>query len=836
MNRKCTLLATALLTVGTFMASAAIVPPAQWTAGNFYYLKSGANYLSLDGNKADSVVVKTMDLTSAALTKASIDSALWQISDKAASLGVTTYKFTNKATKQVLSFAAKATADLNLTPGVDKWVFDTDGILKGYYSGDKFISLNVTADNKLTLAQTGTAFTVEAPDAAFSLDAKQLGDGFRTFQLKFGDTYEGNIFVGEDLLAKDVTGKAGYVTLQAKGDESYADGKAKFFGVDTLKTTISGAKDVFGYKFALDSTRKVLKPNATWQQFKFTVNLQNDRLAMFAVATPLSTDTVRVVYASVDTKKVLTVSKVKADGTVEQGTVPSITLSKGTPAVIPTADGIYFLKSASKTSTGGKYIVAKNGNGLVFMGGDSVPSVNLARGQWYIKADNGKYSVVDRQSNTSMIINQEIFDVQGMPNTYVFGSDSVTVVPKPVSLTNKHLGSLSFTEQELADNGYLLNLISGTTGVDGLYAYTTDSILKGRVEDVKNAAIFKLIPADTTVVGGAKQLGDTLSVVSYKLRGLFNTDTIALQRDSLKFSKSTSAQAFRFISDATAQKFAMLVAEGEYVGMNISTSCVQVSTTPAYVMLDKVEAPEYAAFANSHKRLTSDAKSLVMNPLNFRAEMKSEGQEILKAGYDANNFSLWVEQASVVGGKQLYFITSGIAKAAKAAADVRYYLVSAADSAKDANGNVRALFITSDTIKTMKNSPALFAFKTAEEGGYYLENQKELNSTASGKAPYVGNVNGFAVMQKEPVALFTVDNAPIPTANEEINTTEIKVLGSRGELIVTNASGRKITLSNILGQTIGTRKASSDYFTMSASTGIVLVTVEGDTTYKVIVK
>lgn len=835
MNRKCTLLATALLTVGTFMASAAGVPDTEWTVGNFYYLKSGDNYLSLDGNKADSVVVKKMDLASATLTKASIDSALWQISDKATFLGVTTYKFTNKATKQVLSFAAKATADLNLAPGVDKWVFD-GGVLKGYDSGDTFISLNVTAD-KLTLAATaGSDFAVEAPAADFVLNAKQLGNGFQVFQLKFGDTYDGNIFVGKDLLAKD---KDGYVLLQAKGDESYADGKAKYFGLDTLKTPISGAKDVFGFKFSLDSIRTTVKPNAIVKQFKFTIDLKNDSLAMFVAATSpeLVPDAdVQVVYASVDTKKVLTVSKVKADGTVEQGTAPLITLSKGTPAVIPTADGVYFLKSASKTSTGGKYIVAKNGNGLVFIGGDSVPSVNLARGQWYIKANNGKYSVVDRQSNTDMIINQEIFDVQGMPNTYLFGSDSVTVVPQPVKLTNKYLGSLSFTEQELADNGYLLNLISGTTGVDGLYAYTTDSILKGRVEDVKNAAIFKLIPADTTVVGGAKQLGDTLSVVSYKLRGLFNTDTIALQRDSLKFSKSTSAQSFQFISDAAAQKFAMLVAEGKYVGMNISTSCVQVSTTPAYVLLDKVEAPEYAAFANSHKRLTSDAKSLVMNPLNFRAEMKSEGQEILKAGYDANNFSLWVEQASVVGGKQLYFITSGIAKAAKAAADVRYYLVSAADSAKDANGNVRALFITSDTIKTMKNSPALFAFKTAEEGGYYLENQKELNSTASGKAPYVGNVNGFAVMQKEPVALFTVDNAPIPTANEEINTTEIKVLGSRGELIVTNASGRKITLSNILGQTIGTRKASSDYFTMSASTGIVLVTVEGDTTYKVIVK
>ena len=62
----------------------------------------------------------------------------------------------------------------------------------------------------------------------------------------------------------------------------------------------------------------------------------------------------------------------------------------------------------------------------------------------------------------------------------------------------------------------------------------------------------------------------------------------------------------------------------------------------------------------------------------------------------------------------------------------------------------------------------LFAFKTAEEGGYYLENQKELNE--NGK-PYVGVVNGFAVMQATPSAAFEVQTASAPTANEEMNVS-----------------------------------------------------------------
>lgn len=113
MNKKFTLLAAALMTASAFTANAE-----EWTVGNYYYLKSEGVYLALDGNKPDSVIVKSLADDA---TKASIDSALWQIADKETALGVTTYKITNKATQDILSFAAKADADMNLASGVDKW-------------------------------------------------------------------------------------------------------------------------------------------------------------------------------------------------------------------------------------------------------------------------------------------------------------------------------------------------------------------------------------------------------------------------------------------------------------------------------------------------------------------------------------------------------------------------------------------------------------------------------------------------------------------------------------------------------------------------------------------
>lgn len=820
------------MTVGTFTAASAAsdVPSKEWTVGNYYYLKTtDDSYLALDGTKADSVIVKKF--VSSDVTKAAIDSALWQISDKQTTLGVTTYKLTNKVTQQVLSFAAKANANTNLALGVDRWVLSENGsTIKGFYDGDKTLELVVT-EGKLSLTTGGgTTFNVKAPESAFPLNAQQLGNGFSVFQLKFGDIYDGNIFAGKELLAKDITGKAGYVTLQAKGDESYANGVAKYFGVDTLKSTISGARDVFGYKFALDSTRTNVKPNEACQQFKFTIDLKNDSLAMFVAGTPFDNDTVRVVYASVEATKVLTVSKVEDGGAVEQGSVPYITLSKGTPTTIPTGTGIYFLKRANKDANEGRYYVTSN----TYM--DDKPSVNLAKGQWYIKETDGKYSIVDRSENTTFAsLNSEAFAVQGMANTYTFGSstDSVTIEFQPVNLNDHYLGSLYFTENELNDNGYVLNLISGTTGVSNIYAYTTDSILKGKVGDAKDAAIFKLIPSDTVSAGGAVTLGDELFVISYKLKGLFNSDTITAQSDSLKFSKSESALSFKFISDATAEKYAMLSSTNQYVGMNVNTSCVQLSEKAAYVNLEAVDAPEYASFASAHKRLAYNNNALAMNPLNFFAEMKDEGNPITKTNYGADNFSLWVEQDTVIAGKQLYFISSGVANGGKAEANIRYYLAAKDTTRAGIDADTYAMFISHDSIKTMKNNPALFAFKTAEEGGYYLENQKELNE--NGK-PYVGVVNGFAVMQATPSAAFEVQTASAPTANEEMNVSEIKVISNDGQVIVTNASGKMITLSNILGQIIGVRRANSEYFSMPATSGIVLVTVEGDATYKVIVK
>lgn len=498
MNKKSTLLAVVLMTMGSFTMNAEGSVELGAT-DDFYYLKVGDNCLSLDGNKSDSVIVKPYsEFIAKDATKAAIDSALWQIVDGQPELGVYTYLIRNKATLQYLAFAPgeKLVPVLNTgINGVKRWVFTDGSDLKAYYGGSTYLSLSVTGkDLSLVDSEEGSHFNVVEPSAKFVLTAKQLGAGFQTFRLKFGETYEGNIFDGKDLLAKDVvaTDKEGYVTLQAKGDESYPNGVVKYFGVDTLKTPIAGAKDAFGYKFSLDSTRTVQKPNAAWQQFKFVIDLKNDSLSMFVAETPVAAESplvekiAKVVVAGVDDKNILTVSMPDDKGEY-QGAAPSIALTKGTHATIPGGTGVYALKSASKGINGGKYYVSANS----FMGGDTIPYKEVPRGQWYIKANGGKYSVVDRESNSALIMDQEIFEVKGQKDTYLFGNDSITVIELAADLNDKYLGSLALTEQELVDKGFLINPISGTPGIDYMYIHTSDSILQLTAKETENEAIFK---------------------------------------------------------------------------------------------------------------------------------------------------------------------------------------------------------------------------------------------------------------------------------------------------------------------------------------------------------
>ena len=105
---------------------------------------------------------------------------------------------------------------------------------------------------------------------------------------------------------------------------------------------------------------------------------------------------------------------------------------------------------------------------------------------------------------------------------------------------------------------------------------------------------------------------------------------------------------------------------------------------------------------------------------------------------------------------------------------------------------------------------------------------------------YLKWINGTVVVAdgKEQGDVFNLneDETRIPTANEGINASEVSVIAKEGAVVINGAAGKKVTISNVLGQTIANTVLSSDNATLSAPAGIVVVAVEGEAAVKAIVK
>lgn len=837
MKKRFTLLSTALL-MGTSLSvfaqeQASSVDKAEWKEGNYFYLKSDNSYLALSAERTDSVLIRSNE----GQTKDEIDLALWQIKKVETTAGGDVYQFTNKATKAVLSFSTKANATTVLDPsGVSQWTF-TDGYIVGYYGDSKTLALSVS-DSKLALTSTtNNRFTVELPDSKYQLKANELGDGISTFILNMGGNYTGDIFKDKELVATNLTGEnKDYMSLQIKGDEYFDDGKAKYLGVDTLYTEISGAKNAFGFKFVADSTYKGPAGGGThtwgneaFQKFKFTIDLKNDSVAMFVKQAPSLTsenkysgNDVQVVYATLGDNKVLTVSETNP----LQGTAPFITTRRGTPVTLANGSGVYFLKNVGKTANAGKYLY---GNEVYT---SETPSVYNPDGQWYVKEENGKYSIVDRLSNKLYATNCEIFAVKGISGAYTVAgrTDTLSFEYQPkVDLKDKYLGILRLTEAELKEKTIQLNVnaVGGTVPIS-----VSDSLLLADME--KEATSFRLFAGTEEKTAGAQSLGDTLYTVSYRLADQFGDRVLV--KDSKtgslimsSYQKDPLGIVFRQSNDGTV--YEMTVGK-EYVTYSTQSNLLlsEEKSEAVEFDVDIIDAPQYETVESSHLRFECNGKYLTMNPLTLWAELKNEGQEITKADYTADNFSFKIEKAdTVIPGKPVYLISTCMIGADDETSDVRYYL-SAIDTVQHEGKNRLGFIPSNDTIRTSKNSPAYFSLKKNEDGSLWLE-----NINVKGGA-FVSQIANTLVMSNTGMN-FSAEKASAPTANEEIEApTSVVVAGGHNSVTVMNAKDKKIVLTDILGKIVGNYLVTSDRFTVPASRGLLIVAIEGEVAQKVIVK
>ena len=141
-----------------------------------------------------------------------------------------------------------------------------------------------------------------------------------------------------------------------------------------------------------------------------------------------------------------------------------------------------------------------------------------------------------------------------------------------------------------------------------------------------------------------------------------------------------------------------------------------------------------------------------------------------------------------------------------------------------------------DTIDLSKNgfNNAAVQFRLTknddQKAEFYIETQNN---------EFVRLVNGIAVLTEdiadaERFNIAKTDDKPV--ANEGINASEVSVIAGNGNVTINGAAGKKVTISNVLGQTIANTVLSSDNATIAAPAGVVVVAVDGEAAVKAIVK
>ena len=833
MKNNFTLFSTLLLGLAlpTF-ASSEEVPASEWKAGNYYQLKYGNECIAIDEAKTDSLIAK--EIKDKEATKSTIDFSLWQITEKTVS-GALVYEFKNKATGALLSLPTSSKS-MTLDPkGITSWTFN-DGKIIGYFDTNKALALTLPTEGE-GLAVTdkinkATTFKVEAPTKDYTLSAQELGAGLSTFYMEIIGEIAGNPFSSKELVAKDLSGEdEGYVTLQYKGDETFPNGESKYIGVDTVRTQIDGAQDVFGYNFKADSTYTKGKlhsfGNSDFQKFKFLIDLKNDSIALFVKCAPDASSQAtehpiyQVVYASYENTKRLTVSKVINNKT--QGTVPYIVTKRGEPTKLPNGSGVYFLKKAGKGAS--QYYYSSSSLQT------NKPSIYLPEGQWYVKEKDGKYSIAERKEGDSYATNAEIFPVKGMDNTYTVAgkADSITFeYQKEIDIKDSYLGARYMDDSETRNKAIslMVNAIGGVVPVT-----TADSVLVAQKEN-ESKIEFKAIRDEKRIAGGALALGDTLFAVSYKLKALTTNEMVVndINNPGRLVLSSQNAQtdtvSIVFANTQTKGVYQLRTLGKKFITYDVDGNLIE-GTQAANFTIETYDAPEYKTIESTHVRLESNGKYLTMNPFSKLAVLKSEGQDMTKSAYTNDNFSLKVEAAdTLIAGKPVYKISTRLFDDGN---DGKRYYLTTVDLASTDKAKSPAYAFDWDT----KATPAgLFAFKYCyddEYKGLYL-----LEDVKTGK--FISLQNEILTESADGLH-FSIEKAEAPTANQTIVTEPtFQVSGGHNSVVIMNAKDRNVVITDILGKIVGNYLVTSDRFTVPASRGINIVAVEGETAQKVIVK
>ena len=296
----------------------------------------------------------------------------------------------------------------------------------------------------------------------------------------------------------------------------------------------------------------------------------------------------------------------------------------------------------------------------------------------------------------------------------------------------------------------------------------------------------------------------------------------------------------------------------------------------ASATLDELNAPYSAVtvdFNALSESLEAVARHATLNSEEGAVAVKQNKNGILE-GIIGEGMTFWLDTADIDkdfhsfyiskgNGEEeardfLYFATDSMlhwdANKADYVYNVNYALEGSYTEVDGSDGDLKAIFRPAtlaglDTISTTVNGETVLVAEEEEEdvclGGvdnfkFYIMKASESSYVIrpiSAPNYYLYNLNGKLgfTNQVEKALVVTLGEGDA-TANEDVEVATVKVVSGEGNVTIAGAAGKKVVISNILGQVVANTVVSSDNATIAAPQGIVVVAVEGEEAVKAIVK
>ena len=412
-----------------------------------------------------------------------------------------------------------------------------------------------------------------------------------------------------------------------------------------------------------------------------------------------------------------------------------------------------------------------------------------------------------------------------------------------------------------------------------------------------NVLEYAYLDASGAVVSNNEAKADTLIVPAYKfsytidgkkyvVKGDFGLDETEANASYYWINKTLNGSYTLNYTTAASVGYTTHVNAKQAIGVQaIEANAVNAKFhaptnqyyTPSDEQFDKlgvndVDNYDYASLPAVSRHATFEAVN-VAGGVSFQENKNG----ILEGILSAEPATFWLDTADSEKNVPTFYISKGIAKAEETKAysdEVRNFLVYAPDSLKyfdeasatykkdkayqlEGTENLKAFFhpaalIAEDTLTTVvKGKEVTVVTEKADAAknqidalknfqfGIRLANEKVADEyviySKVNTDKYLYSHNGKLGFGSKKEALVVKLGEGDATANEAIAAENVAVIAGEGVVTVKGAAGKQVVVSNILGQVIANKVATSDEETIAVAAGVAVVVVDGEAT-KVVVK